>query len=173
MRNSALAVAALPAELARHNYLRDRLLAEIPDLDHDTLADTLEGLTDLKEIVSAVIRSALDDEAMVAGLSQRLDDMKTRLDRLSSRAKRKRAMVLHTMQEAKFAKITEPDFTASLRQGNVTLEVFAEDRVPSDFWRPQPAKLDRQALLAALKSGRVIDGTTLLPPQAQLSVRAK
>lgn len=173
MRAETLAAAALPTELARHKYFRDRLLAELPGLDHEALADTLEGLTDLREMLSEVIRSALDDEALASGLGLRLADMKARLERLSSRAQRKRALILHTMQEAKIGKIAEADFTASLRQGSVTLDVFAEDRIPADYWRPQPAKLDRQALLTALKAGQVIDGTTLLPPQAQLSVRAK
>ena len=173
MRNSALAVAALPAQLARHTYFRDRLLAEIPDLDSEALADTLESITDLREMLAEVIRSALEDEALATGLSTRLADMKARLDRLTLRAKRKRALALGAMQEAQIPKLTEADFTASLRQGNVTLEVSSEELIPVDYWRPQPPKLDRQGLLTALKSGAAISGAFLAPPQAQLSVRAK
>mgnify|MGYP000850282122 FL=1 len=173
MRTSVFVAAALPAELARHSYWRDRLRAEVPNLDHKTLADTLEGLTDLREMLSEVIRSALDDEALVGGLGQRLADMKARLERLSSRAKRKRDLALHTMVESRITRIAEADFTASVRCGNVTLDVFAEELVPAEFWRPQPAKLDRQGLLAALKAGQAIEGTALLPPQSQLTVRAK
>ncbi|MBL8564819.1 MAG: siphovirus Gp157 family protein [Hyphomicrobiaceae bacterium] len=173
MRTKSQAMVTLPSELARHAYLRSRLLAEIPNLDADTLADTLEGMTDLHEMVAEVIRSALDDEALASGLSTRLADMKARLERLTQRAKRKRALALNAMEEAQISKITEADFTASLRHGSVTLEVTAEEQIPPDYWRPQPARLDRQELLVALKAGAVINGAYLASPQAQLSVRAK
>ena len=65
----------------------------------------------------------------------------------------------------------EPDFTASLRRGAPALEVVAEERIPEDYWKPQPPKLDRQALLAALRGGSEIEGVALGAPQVQLSVR--
>lgn len=173
MRPTPACNVAMPSELARHNYLRGRLLAEIPDLDQETLADTLEGMTDLQQMLGEVVRSALEDEALAAGLSLRMGDMKARLERLGARAKRKRTLVLNTMTEARLQKIAEPDFSASLRQGTATLEVDAEDRIPADYWKPQPPRLDRQGLLAALKGGAMIEGAFLAPPQMQLSVRTK
>ena len=74
----------LGVELARYQLLRQRLLTDFSTLDEQTLRDTLEGITDLHEMIAAVIRSAVVDEALHSGLRFRIDDMKERLSRLSS-----------------------------------------------------------------------------------------
>jgi hypothetical protein len=160
-------------EASHHRALRDQLLRQFPDLDDETLRDTLDGLTSLREILAEVIRSALDDEALAAGLSTRVSDMRARVERFETRAKRKRQLALHAMADAEIQKLIQPDFTASLRQGAPTLEVLAEDEIPAVYWKPQAPKLDKQGLLAALKAGTAIDGVALAPPQVQLAVRTK
>ena len=164
---------ATGVERANYSLLRDRLLAEFPGIDDVTLEDTLEGITDLREILAQLVRSALEDEALSEGLSTRLADMKARLQRLGHRAEKKRALALKAMAEAEIKNVIEPDFTASLRQGAPTIDVVAEERIPDVFWKPQPPKLDRQSLLVALKGGVAVDGVVLAPAQVQLSVRTK
>ena len=173
MRSAYAATALVECETTRYQLFRRHLLSEIPDLDSETLADTLEGLTDLREMLAELIRSALDDEALAAGLSTRLSDMKARVERLETSAKRKRELALKAMSGAEIPKLTVADFTASLRQGAPTLDVIEEAKIPADYWKPQPPKLDRQGLLAALKAGTVIDGAFLQPMRLQLSVRTK
>jgi len=161
------------ASLVVYVRIREQLNAAIPDLDDVTLADTLEGITDLREIVGELVRSALVDEALSRGLSARFAEIRARLERLGDRAEKKRALALRAMTEADIKTLVEPDFTASLRRGAPTLEVLAEERIPPDYWKPQPPKLDRQGVLAALKSGSAIDGAAIAAPELQLSVRTK
>ena len=71
--------------------LKQSLIALYPNADENTVLDTLEGITDLHEMIAAMIRSALVDEALQAGLRFRLDDMRERLSRLELRASKKRA----------------------------------------------------------------------------------
>ncbi len=73
--------------------------------------------------------------------------MKARLERFEMRAGRKRQLALRVMGEADIQKLTQSDFTASLKQGAPMLDVVDEAKVPAAYWKPQPSKLDRQGLL--------------------------
>ena len=157
----------------RYRAIRDRIRAEDPQIDDRTLADTIEGLTDLHEIVAAIIRSALSDETLATGLKCRIADMQGRLDRLENRASKRRQIVKDIMVELDLKKITAPDFTVSIRPGMPTLLVLDEAAVPSIYWQPSAPRLNRQGLLSELKDGAEIKGVTLSNPEPVLSVRTK
>ena len=156
-----------------YRTLRDRIRAEDPQIDEQTLADTVEGLTDLHEIVAAIIRSALADEALATGLKGRIADMQDRLDRLQDRASKRRQIAKDVMVELDLKKITAPDFTVSIRPGMPSLLVLDEAAVPSIYWQPGAPRLNRQGLLSELKEGAEIKGVTLSNPEPVLSVRTR
>ena len=163
----------IAAELSRFQLLKQRVLTAFPTLDEETLRDTLEGITNLHEMIAAVIRSALVDEALKTGLRLRIDEMKERQSRLELRAAKKRQLTLEAMSEAGLSKLEQPDFTASARAGTPALVVVAEDIIPVTYWLPQPPKLDRQILLGELKRGDLVPGAQLSNPSPVLMVRTK
>ena len=163
----------LKVETHRYQVIRERLLATWPEIDCDTLTDTLEGITDLHEMIAALIRSALVDEALQAGLRTRLEDMRERLTRLEERGAKKRQLALDAMSEVGLAKLQQPDFTASTRPGSPSLVIVAEDAIPFPYWVPQPPKIDRQTLLGELKRGGEVPGVQLSNPKPILVVRTR
>jgi len=162
----------LASSVIYHSAIRDRIRAQNPEIDELTLADTVEGLTDLHEILAAVIRGALVDEALASGLKTRVKDMHDRLARLEERAAKRRHIARDVMLETEIKKITAPDFTVYLRPGTPSLVVVDEAIIPEAFWEPQAPRLKRQELGVELKQGNAVPGAQLSNPEPILSVRS-
>jgi hypothetical protein len=156
-----------------YRAIRDRIRSQDPQIDEQTLADTIEGLTDVHEILGAIVRAALADEAMATGLKCRIADMEDRLHRLQDRAAKRRHIVKDAMIELELKKIAAPDFTASIRPGMPSLVVLNEDAVPKTYWEPGEPRLRRQVLACDLKGGAEVAGATLSNPEPVLSVRTR
>jgi hypothetical protein len=163
----------LPVEISKYQLLKQQLLREFPTADEETLVDTLEGITDLHEMIAAIIRSALVDEALQAGLRARLEEMRARLARLAERGLKKRQLALEAMTEVGLKKLEQPDFTASARIGFAALVVTSEPAIPSDYWIPQPPKLDRQGITSDLRRGKEVPGACFGNANPVLVVRTK
>ncbi len=123
--------------------------------------------------MAAILRAALEDEALATGLKGRIAEMEDRLGRLKDRASKRRQIAKDAMVELDLKKLTTPDFTASIRAGTPTLMVIDEAAIPSIYWEPQDPKLDRKGLAAELKQGGEVNGATLSNPEPVLSVRTR
>jgi len=158
---------------AHYQAIKQRVTDAHPDLDEQTLADTVEGLTNLHDIIAAIIRAAVTDEALGAGLKGRILEMQERLTRFEDRAATRRRIARDVMIEADIKKITAPDFTISVRSGTPSLVVIDEPSIPPKYWEPRDPRLNRQLLTTDLKGGEAIAGATLNNPEPVLSVRTK
>lgn len=162
-------------EFATIHYqaVRDRIKARDPEIDEQTLSDTVEGLTELPDIIEAIIRSAVVDEALAKGLRCRISEMQDRLARLQDRASKRRQIAKDVMVELDIKRINAPDFTASVRPGLPALQVLNEEDVPPMYWQPSEPHLNRQELTRDLKQGVEVAGATLSEPDPVLSVRVR
>jgi len=160
------------AEAAKHKAWRECLLADDPALDEQTLADTLEGLTDLTDMLRATVRAALSDEADVDACNELAENLKARMHRLKERAQRRRRSVAAIMQDTGMERLAAPDFTASLRHNQPGLVIVDDAMIPQEFWRMVPT-LDKLKLKEALRDGAKIDGAALGNAEMSLTVRTK
>jgi hypothetical protein len=158
---------------ATYRTIRDRIREQDAQIDEQTLADTVEGLTDLHEILAAIVRAALADQALATGIEGRIGEMQARRDRLQDRATKRRQIAKDVMVELDLKKLAAPDFTASIRPGMPALMVIDEAAVPRIYWEPREPRLNRQGLAADLKQGAEIAGVALSNREPVLSVRTK
>lgn len=163
----------LQHEASVHRALLQRIRDEFPDADEDAVQDTASGFTSLDEAIPSVIRSYLADLDFASALRHRIAEMQDRLRRYEHRAETKRELARSVMETAEIRKLTEPEFTISLRPKPPAVVVTDESAIPPDYWRPQPAKLDKKALSQALQNGTAITGATLNNQGTSLSVRTK
>ncbi len=161
------------AEISNYLILAEQLKGLYQDIDDETLLDTLEGISDLPELIQGLIRSSLEDDVLISALKQRVEDMQARLSRLKDRFERKRELASWAMTNAEILKMQTADFTLSLRQGPPRLDVVDQEKVPAEYLVPQPPRLNRSGLIGALKRGDVIPGAVLVEGQMHVAVRVR
>ena len=162
----------LANEAHRYKELRFRLLASMPELvdDPECLLDTLDGLSDLKEQLASLIRSALMDETHGKAIDEYIKKLADRKAARVNRARKKRAVALHFMEDIGLKKIEEPDITITRKPTPAGVVVFADELLPDEFCRVK-REPDKVAIKAALKDGREVPGAQLGNAGETLSVR--
>ena len=163
----------LRTEISTYQILAEQLKARFGDLDEDTLTDTLEGISQLPDLITEIVRSSLEDEMLGDALKQRLDEMQARLTRFKARYDKKRAMAAWAMSQAEIRRIQAADFSLSLRPGSQRLEICDEARLPAQFLVPQPPRLDRAGVSAVLKRGETVEGAVLVQGEPTIQVRVQ
>jgi hypothetical protein len=163
----------LKSEVFHYQILSDQLKAHYGEIDDETLRDTLEGISQLPDVIKEVLRSSLEDETLVTALKARVEDMQARLDRFKLRAEKKRDLVGWAMGHSGIDKLQAEDFSVALRQGPQRLEIVDESQIPCQYLVPLPPRLDRAALLSNLKQGAIVPGVILAYGQPHISVRVR
>jgi hypothetical protein len=117
----------LEAAVATHLALRDQLKAEYAlDDDDQTLIDTLDGISDLKELIAYAARQARYEEAQAEACKALIAEMQARKKRREEKAEKLRAAIIVAMESAGEKKIDAPDATISIRAGKKKLVIKGE-----------------------------------------------
>ena len=131
------------------------LLANFKDIlgdDEQAIADTVEGETDLVEAIQRGVTRLSEVEAMITGLSSRMEKLKARCDRLSKQAEHLRTSI-QTAMEVSGRKTVETELaTLSRSRTPPKVVVTKEEDIPATYWVRGEPRLDKKALLAALKA---------------------
>jgi hypothetical protein len=158
----------IEAEAARGLMLNIR--AVIGD-DEEAVHDAIEGETNLIETIGSAVDRVAELEAHADALKARIDDLKARKERLSNQAEHIRTALVVAMGVADLKKLELPQATISRRPTPVTVSLINEADIPSRFWKPADPKLDKKAVLEALKAKEVVPGATLSNGCETVSIR--
>ena len=143
-------------------------LAEL-DLDTETIADTLEGLSgDLETKAQNVAFLARNLESTAAAIKQAEADMAARRKAMENRADGLKRYIFESMKFAGIEKIECPHFRLSIKNNPAAVEIFEPGLVPASFMRtpePPPPAPDKTAIKEALKAGQDVPGARLTSGQ--------
>lgn len=163
----------LPTALAElYRRQREILLAEHPDIDPVTLADTLEGVSYLPDILAGMVRAAREDDATASALKSMISDMQERKSRIERRADKRRDMVFTLMDAAGMERLDQPDFGLSVRNNPAKVIITDEAVIPDQYCRISRLP-NLNDIRAALKNNISIPGVSLGNGGRSIAVRVK
>ena len=144
------------------------------DLDEQTIADTLEGMSGALELKAQnVVMFARNLEATATAIKEAETAMAARRKAIEHRAAGLRRYALSAMQVAGVQSIECPYFKLSVRKNPPAVEVFDAAQIPAQFMRtpePPPPAPDKKAITEAIKAGQEVPGARLVSGE-RLEVR--
>ena len=144
------------------------------DLDEQTIADTLEGMSGALEVKAQnVVMFARNLEATATAIKEAETAMAARRKAIEHRAAGLRRYALSAMQVAGVQSIECPYFKLSVRKNPPAVEVFDAAQIPAQFMRtpePPPPAPDKKAITEAIKAGKEVPGARLVSGE-RLEVR--
>jgi hypothetical protein len=141
---------ALAQELSAHQTLLDQLRAIAAD-DPEFLSDLLEGQTSLHELIGALDASIVDDEILAEGAKMAADKISGRRRAAETRIELKRRLLAHALHQTGLKTLMTPTSTLTVADAAIKAIPVAPEDIPARYWKPQPPKLDQDALTKAIR----------------------
>lgn len=157
-------------DLSREAAAAAALVAGLADADAETIHDTVEGETGLLEAIDQALSEMDECEIIIAGCKAKADEISKRLSRVEERKSRLRALIERALVMAEIQSARLPTATLSVRNNSPKAIPVNESLIPSEFWSPQPPKLDTAALNKAA-ANRHIPGVEMTNGSVSLQIR--
>lgn len=138
------------------DYMQVLELATDPEIDPQTIADTLEAINLEIEVKAENTAKVLRElEAMAAGLKAEEQRLNERRKSIESNVERIKAGLYQAMKTTGKTKFKTALFSFNIQKNPVKLVIDDESKIPKKYFVPQPAKLDSAKLRDDLKAGAV------------------
>jgi hypothetical protein len=152
----------LANEVARVADLRAALDAGNVDLDANEWLDAIEGETDFQEAIEQIALAVLETQGQIVGIKHQEERLAARRKRLADLETTLKGIAHAAMDRATVKNIKRPAVTVSVKAVPKAIAAgLDEAEIPSEYFEPQPPKLNRKKLLEDLKDGKEIPGARL------------
>lgn len=135
------------------------------EISEEVLRDTLDALTgELKVKATNVAMFCQNLDTFAGNCKEAAKRMNDRAAKIQRKADQVRAYLKAMMEAAEITKIEAPEFTLAIKKNPPALVIADGVVLPKEFMMippPPPAHPDKQAIKAALKEGRVVEGCRL------------
>lgn len=142
-------------------------MLENDEIDEQTFVDTLESIG-AAEKLEAYVNVQKTLEAEYEAHKAEKDRHIARMAAISKNIDRLKAAQVEFMKAANITKAKAGTFDLSLRVSQA-VEITDESKVPAEYLKPQPPKVDKLAIGKALKDGQTVDGAVLVTRESVMA----
>ncbi|MDH5797845.1 MAG: siphovirus Gp157 family protein [Paracoccaceae bacterium] len=142
--------------------------------DGDAFWDSLDGETDILDIIDTLLDGVTMDDAMADAIKARMDDMSVRKFRLEARSAARRAAIGKLLEAAGMKSVERPAATVSVRSGRMQVVITDDAEIPTQLRAPpNPGAPDKGAIGKALGAGEYVPGAQHVRGPDIVTVRTK
>lgn len=156
------------------DYLQLMQMMEDPELDPQTLADTMEGIEgELEDKADNYARVMKNMEADLNGIKAEIDRLSTRKKTIENNIKRMKEALQFSMETTGKTKFKTELFSFGIRK-NAPAVVMDEpyiENVPERFLKYSDPTINRTAIKEAIQNGEDLEGLAHLESKNSLSIR--
>ena len=156
------------------DYLQLMQMMEDPDLDPQTLADTMEGIEgELEDKADNYARVMKNMEADLNGIKAEIDRLSTRKKTIENNIKRMNEALQFSMETTGKTKFKTELFSFGIRK-NAPAVVMDEpyiENIPERFLKYSDPTINRSAIKEAIQNGEDLEGLAHLESSTSLSIR--
>lgn len=157
-----------------NDYLQLMQMMEDPELDPQTLADTMEGIEgELEDKADNYARVMKNMEADLNGIKAEIERLSTRKKTIENNIKRMKEALQFSMETTGKTKFKTELFSFGIRK-NAPAVVMDEpyiENVPERFLKYSDPTINRSAIKEAIQNGEDLEGLAHLEQSTSLSIR--
>ena len=142
------------------------------DSDQQAFLDTLDGETDVLDLIDRLLIQERDAAAMVAAIREQEKELAARRFRMEGRQKAAKSALFAILGATGERKIERPLATISRRSGSLGVNITDADAVPTQLCKVVKTP-DKAAIKAQIEAGEHVPGAELKRGPDSISVRTK